>query len=405
MRRVLALTSSIVLVDTLFFAALAPLLPHYAHELGLGKAGAGLLSAAFPLGTFVGALPSGMVAARLGVKPTVLIGLCIVAVTTALFGLATTAWQLDLARFAQGLASSFSWTGSLAWLVAVSPRDRRGRLIGRAFAAAVAGALLGPVLGGVATLTGPGWAFGAVAAASLGLAVWAAVTPAARPEEPQPVRMLAAALRDRRVQLSVWFVVLPALTFGTLAVLGPLRLSALGVGAIGIGAVWLSAGALETLNNLLVVGRASDRHGPLVPITAALIGTVVGAVLLPWPQNEYVLAVLIVASAVAFGSFYTPGMTMLTHAAEDRGLDYGYGFALHNLARAPGQSIGSAVGGAVAEATHDAVPYLTLALLSLVTLAALRPRRRLRRAAAAAGAPRTSGRPLRQAAERRGDSR
>ena len=53
MRRVLALTSSIVLVDTLFFAALAPLLPHYAHELGLGKSGAGVLSAAYPLGTFV----------------------------------------------------------------------------------------------------------------------------------------------------------------------------------------------------------------------------------------------------------------------------------------------------------------------------------------------------------------
>jgi MFS family permease len=371
MRRVLALTSSIVLVDTIFFAALAPLLPHYAQELGLGKAGAGVLSAAYPLGTFVGAIPSGIVAARLGVKRTVLIGLLGVALTTALFGLATSAWQLDVARFAQGLSSSFSWTGSLSWLVAVSPRDRRGQVIGRAFAAAVAGALLGPVLGGVATLTGSGWAFGAVAAASLGLAVWALLTPAARPEEPQPVGMLVAALRDRRVLLSVWFVVLPALVFGTLAVLGPLRLSALGVGAIGIGAVWLSAGALESLNNLFVVGRAADRHGPLTPIRAALIGTIIGTVLLPWPQNAYVLAVLIVVSAVAFGSFYTPGMTMLTHAAEDRGLDYGYGFALLNLAWAPGQSIGSAVGGAVAEATHDAVSYFTLALLALVTLIGL----------------------------------
>ncbi len=388
MRRVLALTSSIILVDTLFFAALAPLLPHYAHELGLGKAGAGVLSAAYPLGTFVGAIPSGMVAARLGVKRTVLIGLVGVALTTALFGLATSAWQLDVARFAQGLSSSFSWTGSLAWLVAVSSRDRRGQVIGRAFAAAVAGALLGPVLGGVATLTGPGWAFGAVAAASLGLAVWALLTPAARPEEPQPLRMLGAALRDRRVLLSVWFVVLPALIFGTLAVLGPLRLSALGVGAIGIGAVWLTAGALETLNNLLVIGRASDRHGPLVPIRAALIGTIAGTVLLPWPQNKYVLAVLIVVSAVAFGSFYTPGMTMLTHAAEDRGLDYAYGFALLNLAWAPGQSIGSALGGAVAEATHDAVPYLTLALLALVTLVGLRPWREPVRRWRAAATPR-----------------
>ena len=53
-------------------------------------------------------------------------------------------------------------------------------------------------------------------------------------------------------------------------------------------------------------------------------------------------------------------MTLLTHAAEDRGLDYGYAFALINLAWAPGQSGGAAIGGAIAEATSDAVPYLVL---------------------------------------------
>src|SRR3954447_16581613 len=106
MRRILALTASIVLVDTLFFAALTPLLPHYADTLDLGKAGAGVLAGAYPAGAFVGAIPSGIVAARAGVKPTVLVGLTCVAATTVLFGLATEAWQLDLARFCQGLASA-----------------------------------------------------------------------------------------------------------------------------------------------------------------------------------------------------------------------------------------------------------------------------------------------------------
>ena len=40
---------------------------------------------------------------------------------TALFGFADSAWQLDSARFVQGLASAFSWTGAFAWLVARSP--------------------------------------------------------------------------------------------------------------------------------------------------------------------------------------------------------------------------------------------------------------------------------------------
>ena len=182
-------------VDTLFFAALTPLLPHYADELGLGKAGAGVLAAAYPAGCFFGGIPSGIVAARFGVKPTVLIGMSCVAVTTALFGFAQEAWQLDLARFVQGLASAFSWTGALAWLVAAAPAGRRGALIGQAFAAAVGGALFGPVLGGIASVAGSGKTFGVVALASLGIAAWAAATPAAAPEdEPQPISVLASNL-------------------------------------------------------------------------------------------------------------------------------------------------------------------------------------------------------------------
>ena len=360
-----------MLVDTLFFAALTPLLPHYAHTLGLGKAGAGLLSACYPLGALFGAIPSGMVAARLGVKPTVLVGLTIVAVTTAAFGLADAPWQLDVARFCQGLASAFSWTGALTWLVAVAPPGRRGRLIGQAFAAAIAGALLGPVLGGIASLAGTGWTFGAVAIASLGLAAWALGTPAARPERPQPLIALVHAFRDRRVVMAVWFVVLPGCLFGTLSVLGPLRLSHLGFSSVAIGGTWLVAGVLESANNL-ALGRLADRLGPLVPIRIALVGTVIGAAALPWPGNRFLLAGVIVVAALAFGTFYTPGMTLLTHAAEEQGLDYGYAFALINLAWAPGQSGGAAIGGAVAEATSDAVPYLTLAALALLTLVGLR---------------------------------
>ena len=117
-RRLLLLTSAVVFVDTLFFAALTPLLPHFDATLGLGKAGAGVLAAAYPAGAFFGAIPSGIVAARLGVKPTVMVGLLLVGVCTILFGVANEAWQLDVARFAQGLASAFSWTGALGWLVA-----------------------------------------------------------------------------------------------------------------------------------------------------------------------------------------------------------------------------------------------------------------------------------------------
>src|SRR4029078_8824160 len=69
------LVAAVVLVDTMFFAAVAPLLPHYTDELDLSKTAAGILTAAYPAGTFVGALPSGWLAIRWGVKTTLLFGL------------------------------------------------------------------------------------------------------------------------------------------------------------------------------------------------------------------------------------------------------------------------------------------------------------------------------------------
>src|SRR4051812_6003733 len=203
MRRLLVLVGAIVFVDTMFFAALTPLLPHYAAEFGIGKTGWGLLQAAYPAGALVGAIPSGMVAARVGVKPTVIAGLCGIAVTSTAFGFADTIWQLDLARFAQGLASAFSWTGGLAWLVAASPPSRRGAMIGSAFGLAIGGALCGPILGGIASLVGTDVAFTAVAVIALGQAVWAWRTPAATPERPQPVSRLFRAMRTPHVATGI----------------------------------------------------------------------------------------------------------------------------------------------------------------------------------------------------------
>jgi MFS family permease len=371
MRRLLLLVGAIVLVDTMFFAALTPLLPHYVDELGLGKAGAGVLQAMYPAGALVAGIPSGMAAARFGVKPTVLIGLSILALTTAAFGLADSTWQLDLARFLQGVSSAFSWTGALAWLVAVAPPGRRGRLIGSAFGAAIAGALFGPVIGAVASFIGTGPAFGGVAVLAVALAAAAAATPAAPPERPQPLRMLLdALLHDSRIQTGVWLCLLPALLFGTLSVLAPLRLSDFGWGAAAVGATYLVMAALEA-GWAPVLGRLSDRLGRLPPLRGALAASAVVTLLLPWPANAWLLAAVVVCAGFAFGSFWTPAMSMVTDAAEVRGLDYGYAFALVNIAWAPGQAGGSAIGGAVASATTDAVSYLSLTLLCLLTLAAL----------------------------------
>jgi MFS family permease len=374
-RRLLLLVGAIVFVDTMFFAALTPLLPQYSDDLGLSKAGAGLLSAAYPIGALVGGIPGGIAAARFGVRPTVLLGLAGMAVTTVTFGFAESIWLLDTSRFLQGVASSFSWTGGLAWLVAAAPPTRRGETIGAAMGAAIFGALFGPVLGGVASITGTGPAFASVAVLAAVLGVWAWRTPAFSPDEPQPLSRLASALRDRGVAASVWFVLVPALLFGVLNVLGPLRLDELGLAAVAIGATWLVAASFEAAL-APAIGRLSDRRGRLTPLRAGLVGSAAATAALPWIGRGWLLAVFIVVAACCFGTFWTPAMSMLADRAEAIGLNYAYGFALINLAWAPGAAAGAALGGAAARATSDAVVYLALTLVCVVSLLALTPRLR-----------------------------
>ena len=366
----LALVGAIVFVDTMFFAALTPLLPHYSHELGLSKAGAGVLQAAYPIGTLVGAVPAGLVASRFGVKPTVLVGLSILAVTSVVFGFAHDAWLLDSARFLQGASGSFSWTGALTWLVAAVPARRRGELIGTALGVAIGGALFGPVLGGVASRTGTGAAFSVIAVLAVGLALLAGATRGTPVRSRQPVSALAAAARTPRVLGGVWFVFLPGLCFGTLGVLAPLRLSHLGFGSLAIGATWIVSTALESVV-ARPLGRLSDRRGRRLPLVAALTAATVALAVLPWPENAWALAVAVVCAGVSFGTFWAPAMSLLADAAEDRGVEHSWGFTLMNIAWAPGQATGAAAGGALAKATGDAFVYLLLAGLCALNLAAL----------------------------------
>jgi MFS family permease len=370
MRRLFPLVAAVVLVDTMFFAAVAPLLPHYSDELDLSKSAAGVLAAAYPAGTLVGALPSGWLAARVGVKPTVLLGLTLLAVTSVAFGFANNVVVLDLARFAQGLGGACSWAGGLAWLVCASAPDRRGTVIGSALGAAIVGVLLGPALGGLATLIGPEIVFSGVAVLAIGLAAWAWTVPGAPTEESAGVRAAIRALGRPAVILGFWLFTLPAIFAGVIEVLVPLRLDELGASGAAIGVVFLLVAAVEAVLSP-VSGRLSDRHGRLAPIRVGLIGAVVMAVLLPLPDTVGLVAVALMAAVAALGIFWAPGMALLSDAAENAGLDQALAFAIANLAWAAGHMAGSAGGGALADATVDALPYALLGLACGLTFVGL----------------------------------
>lgn len=364
-----AITGSIVFLDTMLFGAIIPLLPTFADEYDLTKLDAGLLLGAYGGGALVGGIPGGLLVGRIGPKRGVFVGLLALALASLGFALAGGAVALGVARFAQGIASATTWAGALAWVAVSVPRERRGQALGTVFGLAVAGFVVGPILGGVAEVVGvrPAFAVIALVAALLAAGVAVAQSPSRELQSPGAI---ARALRDRGFVGGLWLNTLPALFFGTLDVLVPLRLDDAGYGALAIAAVFATAGLIEVGVNP-VVGRLSDEHGRLLPIRASLAASVVVSLAIAFATEPLVVAALAIAASISFGGFYTPGMALVADRAERAGLAQGIGFGVMNSAWAGGALVGPVVAGALAETFGDAVPYILCGVLCAATFVAV----------------------------------
>jgi MFS family permease len=378
-RRIVVLTGSVVFLDAMLFGAIIPLLPHFADTYDLSKFEAGLLLGAYGAGSLLGGIPGGLLVGRIGPKRGVLAGLTVLALASLAFALSGGPVALGVSRFVQGISSATTWAGALAWVAVSVPRERRGQALGTVFGLAVLGFVMGPMFGGFADLVGIRGSFVTIALVAAGLVTTLAfVRPA--PREAPSAGAIARALRDRAFVGGLWLNTLPAMFFGVLDVLVPLRFDDAGYGALAIAGVFVIAGLVEVVVNP-VIGKISDRHGRLYPVRIALIASIAVAAAIAFASEPAVIALLVVAASVSFGGFYTPGMALVADRSERAGLAQGIGFGVTNTAWAVGALAGPAIGGALAQALGDPVPYLACAALCALTLvAATRGATRLRTA-------------------------
>jgi MFS family permease len=370
-RRLLALSCAIVLVDTIFYAALYPLVPYFEDEFGLSKSIVGVLSGAYGAGVLVGSAPGGYLASRSGVRVTALLGLTLMSVTSVMFALSDTTWLLVLTRFAGGFGSALSWVAAFTWLVDRAPEERRAELIGVMVSAAVVGALLGPVLGSVAATVGLLPAFTAVALAGVAIAIWAAFEPASASTGNVSLLPALGMLRRPLLLTSLWFIGLSPLLFSALAVLVPLDLHRLGWGAAAVGTVFFLSAIFEAFVHPML-GRWSDRSGYRAPVFVGLLASIGILLLLTWVANPWVIGLLVVLAAGAFNATLVPGTALFSRGTEKAGMDRAVAFAITNFAWASGYAVGAPVGGFLADLRGDALSYLVRMVVCLATIVALR---------------------------------
>jgi MFS family permease len=368
-RRTVTLIRVLLGFESVLYSVLTPVLPHYVHAFGASKPAIGVLAAAYPAGMLPGSLLGGWIATRAGVRRTTVVGLLLFTGAIVAFGFGSEIVVLDGLRFVQGIACGCIWGGGLAWVIAISPRDRRGEMLGSVFASAIFGTLIGPMLGTLAVAAGTTVVFACVGGVSLGLTAWTL-------EHPEPPRAalgagtrLGVLARDPRIALGCWVILLEACVIGAAGTLLPLRLSHFGASGVAIGITFVLASLLALLVNP-AIGRLADRRGIVLPLTVGLGGTAVLLALLPLPQSPLPLAVLTV---LTLGGPLTacamPAISIVTDAIERVGAALAFGSMLFNLAWATGETIGAPAAASLSRATSDAVPLAALAAVMLATLA------------------------------------
>jgi MFS family permease len=368
-RRLFVVASMIVVQDLAFFAAISPLLPTYVDDLGLSETQAGVLTAAYPAGTLLAGLPGGFMAARLGPRTTVIIGLALMGVSSTVFGFAERIELLDASRFMQGVAGALTWSGAFTWVLESEARERRGATIGKLFGIAVAGALLGPPLGALAEAVGTEIVFGMVMVVSAALIAVASRLPDAGVASRDSVRGVLRAIATRPIVVAGALLTIPSIEFGATGVLVPLRIDELG-GSAAVIALGFTLGAALEASFAPISGRLADRRSWREPYLAGLALTAVPIAAIAIVSTLPLTVAAVVVASIGAGVCFTPATKRISDQTEATGLHQGMAAGVTNIAWAGGEVLGAGAGGAVADAVGLQTAFAIVAVFLAIGIAA-----------------------------------
>jgi MFS family permease len=363
--------------------ALVPVMPVYAHRLGLSGFQQGLMLGATGLASLAVSVPAGTLSDRFGARRITLAAGLLMAAATFGQALAGSFPALLAARLAFGAGYGVVWTAGLCWLAAGAAGPRA---LGGSVASAGVGGVAGPALAGTLTqhlgLAVPLLATGAgFALITAGLAALRVPPGPAAPRGQARPASLRAAVRDRTVIGAAAAVVTAGLSTGACALLVPAQLHLAGASSGQIGLAFAAAGILFAVGSALTT--ATGRRAVTLPVTCAGMLALTAALALGVLSTAPVILIVMLCAATASRSvLWTVSYPLAAEAAGRRGIGLGAAVGLLNGIWAATAVLGPLGAGLAAQHLGDRAAFgLTEAVCAAalgVTVVAGRSRIRAR---------------------------
>jgi len=311
---------------------LLPALPLYIEAIGATQQQVGLVMGSFAIGLLLSRGLLGLWADQHSRRLVVQIGTLAVGLAPLAYLLVPSLPLLTLVRAFHGISIAGFTTGYSALVVDLSPRRQRGEIIGYMTLVVPIGMALGPALGGYLAAE---WGYAAlfITSGSLGLLGFALASQidepprlaadgsSDRPVLPNSPRAWLRALlslrlqefaRSPRLRTPTLVLLLIGLVFGTLTTFLPAYIRDAGV-RLNAGLFYMAV-ACASFAVRVIAGRASDRFGRGLFITASLLSYILSMALLATAQN----AVAFLLAAIAEGAGAGTLIPMMTALVADR---------------------------------------------------------------------------------------
>jgi DHA1 family tetracycline resistance protein-like MFS transporter len=361
-----------IFVNLVGFGIIIPLLPYYAETFGASPVVVGLLFAVFSLCQLAAAPVLGDLSDRYGRRPVLVFSLAGTVISFVMLAVAHSVAMLFAARIVDGLSGGNISTARAYVADVTEPKDRARAygLIGAAFGL---GFILGPALSAVLShisYTAPIWAAAGVTLVATIMAwFWLPETVhRAHAGTGNPFRSLPALLTRppiRRVLVIDFLYWCSFAVFQTTFALFAARRFGFGVAktgyvfaAFGILGALIQGGLIRT-----VVRRLDDKRTFMMGLGFGAVGLVACAASQTVPM--FLLSLVPLALGIGFGHPTMASLVSLVARGDEQGRVQGAASAVESF----GRTVGPVWGNSSLQHFGESTPYLSAAIMLMVTLA------------------------------------